>query len=381
MNEKTVIIQYLGGLDTGGAESIVRDYSLELNKRGYKVLVPLYYSTPELPNQKILASEGIEMPNSRGIYHHNVISRGYNKILSFVGHDIKFLKKIIVEYKPKVLHLHGYVLKDFENLDKELDGIKLFYTCHTLPTVLFEGKWKKQKIIAKRLIENNGMRLIALHQDMKIELDSMFGINDTLVLNNPINLSKYSHTKMSKKEVREMLGIPFDAFVIGNVGRFDKSKNHQFLVEVFLQILKKKNESYLLIVGGDGEEKKSILKLVMDKGIANRTIILCDRSDIPELYNAMDCFVFPSQYEGFGIVMVEAQASGLKCYCSTNVPRNTIVTNLVTQIDLNLDSSVWAEIICRDIENKKEKNNINELEKFDIVSIVNTLLDWYHIEI
>jgi len=370
-----IIVQYLGGLDTGGAESIVRDYAIELTKRGHKVIVPLYYSTPNLPNQRILSKVGIDMPVSRGIYHRNFLSRGYNKALTILGHDKRFLKSIIQTYKPDVIHLHGYVLKDFDTLDKELDGIKLFYTCHTIPSMMFEGKWAFQKKIADRLIREHGMQMIALHKDMSKEINSIFNISDTLVLNNPINIHKYNNPQKTKVEMRKELGIPEDAFVIGHVGRFDKTKNHAFLIQVFLEILNRRSDAYLLMIGGEGTEKKRIIDAVREQKIENRVRLLTDRSDMPELYNVMDKFVFPSLHEGFGIAMIEAQAAGIQCYCSKEVPTDVVKSELVTRMDLSDGAKKWADIILSDNNMKIYKNN--QLRSYDIAGVIDTLISWY----
>lgn len=381
--DRPVIMQYLGGLDTGGAESIVRDYAIDLKRRGYKVIVPLYYTTPELPNQIILSEKGIEMPFSRGRYSRNIILRGYNKFLSIIGHDKRFLRKLIQEYKPSIIHMHGYVLGDFDGLDVELEGVKLFYTCHTHPEFLFNGEWEFQKLIAQNLIDKHGMRMIAINEQMKQQLNAMFNISSTRVLNNPIDLKKYMHPVKEKLSKRKELGIPENAFVIGHVGRFDIQKNHIFLIDVFEHIMKTIPNAFLIMVGGDGNQKETIKSIISNKGLSAKSRMLSDRCDLPEIYNTMDCFVFPSLVEGFGIALLEAQAAHLKCYCSNNIPPNAIVVQSTVQMSLEMGAEGWAKKICEDVSNgacNGTRETEEALKKYDIISIVDMLTKWYEDE-
>ena len=230
MSRECRVIQFLGGLDQGGAESVVRDYALELTKRGYEVEVPVFYTTPNLPNQIALQEAGVRIDVFRGKYSKSIIKRGYNKILTWIYYDEKKIRDIIKDFKPDIIHIHGYTLECFKHLDKELGGIKLFYTCHSSPSEFFCGAWKNQYSIAKRLITEHNMKMIALHEDMAGEINRMFGISNTIVLNNPISLKRFSNNQYNKTELRQKYGIPQGAFVIGHVGRFDTLKNHSLLV-------------------------------------------------------------------------------------------------------------------------------------------------------
>ena len=61
-------------------------------------------------------------------------------------------------------------------------------------------------------------------------------------------------------------------------------------------------------------------KQINDLGISDKVRILSNRNDIPELINCMNVFLFPSRYEGLGIVLIEAQVAGLPCVTSNNIP-------------------------------------------------------------
>lgn len=373
MMKKEKIIQFLGGLDQGGAESVVRDYSIELTKRGYDVLVPLFYSTPDSPNQKAVVGANIKIDVFRGIYSRNIAKRVYNKLLSVIFYDEKRLRKLIKEFRPDVIHIHGYTLGCFSHLDKELENVRLYYTCHSNPEEFFSGKWKHQYYIAKRLIKRNQLQLIALHEEMADELNKMFGIDNTLILNNPIDLSKfYSNDNIDKRALRERYGIPVDAFVIGHVGRFDLYKNHTFILDVFMEVKKHNPKVFLLLVAASGGETyDKTVKRIKELGISESVKILLDRSDLPDIYRLMDVFIFPSLVEGFGLAFLEAQASGLKCLISDRIPQFAIVSENVCQLKLELSAKEWAAKIIQ--EEDFHMTHKMRIEEYNLKTVVDNL--------
>lgn len=142
---------------------------------------------------------------------------------------------------------------------------------------------------------------------------------------------------------RAELKIPPDAFVIGHVGRFEEQKNHAFLVEIAAEVIRRDPNTCLLLVG-DGPLRKSIQDQVNDMGLAQHVVFAGVRSDVPRLMkSAMDVFLFPSLFEGLGLVLVEAQAAGLPCVFTDVVPNEAdVVTPLIRRVPLSQPASAWA---------------------------------------
>lgn len=140
---------------------------------------------------------------------------------------------------------------------------------------------------------------------MRKEINELLKINDTIVIRNGVNFKRFQNVQGSRKSIREMLDIPEKTFVMGHVGRFHPVKNHEFLVEIFVELSKRKSDCFLLMVG-DGSEKEHIRNVLDRQGMRGKYFILSNRTDVPELMQAMDVFVFPSKFEGLGIVLVEA---------------------------------------------------------------------------
>ena len=254
------------------------------------------------------------------------------------------LKKILKESNPIAFHSHMTVLKYLKPISKYLQGIRLFYTCHSLPERYLGKEQKEERRAAKYLIEKNDLRMIALHHEMAQEINTILDIKNTVVVHNGIDFNRFLNINESKEEVRDSLNIPRDAYVIGHVGRFHPLKNHRFLIEVFRKTVEKKSNAILLLVGA-GEELENIKRIIETYGLSKRVIILSNRTDVPRLMRAMDVFVFPSIAEGLGIVLIEAQICGLRSIVSTAVPKEAYVTELVIPMSLEDSIENWCNAI------------------------------------
>lgn len=142
----------------------------------------------------------------------------------------------------------------------------------------------------------------------------MFGNNQYRVINNAINVEPYAFSNEKREKLRRENGL-MDAFVVGHAGGFRPQKNHLFLIDVFSAVLKVEPRSVLLLAG-DGPLKGEVEKRVDDLSIGQHVRFLGNRSDLSSLYQAMDCFVLPSLFEGLPMVGIEAQCSGLPVLAS-----------------------------------------------------------------
>jgi glycosyltransferase involved in cell wall biosynthesis len=157
-----------------------------------------------------------------------------------------------------------------------------------------------------------------------------------------IDLEPY-RSAPSREEARRELGIPADAPVVGHVGQFEARKNHSFLVKVAVEVLKSRPEIRFLMIG-DGPLRPQIETMARDLSIEKRVIFAGSRSDVPRLMlSAMDVFAFPSLEEGFGIVLTEAQAAGLRCLASAAVSAEvSVVPGAVEYLPLSKGAEHWA---------------------------------------
>jgi glycosyltransferase involved in cell wall biosynthesis len=156
---------------------------------------------------------------------------------------------------------------------------------------------------------------------------------------------------------------------IANVGRFSKQKNQEFLIDVFYHLLNKRHDVELHMVGFGAME--TILKQkVAEYSLEGSVYFYPPNTNIPKLFSSMDYFILPSLWEGFGIVVVEAQSMGLPCIVSDAVSQE-VNCGLCYYLPLINNATEWAntidEIIDSDIKTKVSKELI---ERFDIQHVV-----------
>lgn len=201
----------------------------------------------------------------------------------------------------------------------------------------------------------------------------LFGKMDFQVIENAIDINKFLYNLDIRKKVRKELKLQ-DKFVIGHIGRFCEQKNHNFLIECFAKFHKESDNSVLILIG-EGELKEKIQKKVKELNIDKSVIFLGNRKDVNELYQAMDCFAFPSKFEGLGIVLIEAQVSGLNVISSSNIPEEAIVTENIKLLDTEID--LWIKNI-RDMSINIERGKLDGREKrYDITSVTNKIMQMY----
>lgn len=188
---------------------------------------------------------------------------------------------------------------------------------------------------------------------------------------------------VKSSEVRNELGIPHNAFVVGHVGRFYKQKNHEFLLKIFAEILNRQPQAYLLLLG-KGSLRENIEQQALRMGISNRVIFAGVRSDIPRvMIGAMDVFILPSFYEGLPVVGIETQAAALPLILSDVITDELQkVAPLVQKISLSQPASVWADAAVAMGDSKTKVNQTQSLaalenSEFDIAYSIELLTKTY----
>lgn len=168
---------------------------------------------------------------------------------------------------------------------------------------------------------------------------------EVVILKNPIDVDQFAFNPDLRASTRGRLGLA-DQFVVGHVGRFDPQKNHVFLLDVFQELVKEDPRATLLLVG-DGPLRTEIEGRVLERGLTDSVIFAGATAEVPALLQAMDVFVLPSLFEGFGVVAIEAQAAGLPTVVSDAVPAEAIVTNLVDVVPPSAAAGQWALAILQ----------------------------------
>lgn len=163
------------------------------------------------------------------------------------------------------------------------------------------------------------------------------------IVYNAIDLEKFLYNGDERQKLRQELGIEKNEKIICHVGRFAKQKNHDFLISVMKEISGKADNIRLLLVG-TGPLSDAVKLQVRDLNLEDKVLFLGHRDDVFRVMWASDLFLFPSLHEGLGIVLIEAQASGLKCITSDKVPCEAdLHLGLFKQMSLLQDKNKWAD--------------------------------------
>lgn len=230
------------------------------------------------------------------------------------------------------------------------------------------------KLFYKRNIKKNANYLFACGDEAG---KWMFNTDNFKVLNNAIDAKDYTFNMNIRNNKRKEFGISDDSILVGHVGRFFPQKNHEFLIDIFNQFHKDYPNSYLMLVG-EGELKTSIQDKVKILGLEDYVIFTGLRSDVNELLQAMDVFLFPSLYEGLPVSIIEAQASGLPCLISDKVPIECKKTDLVYQLNLEDSVNIWSDKVY-ELSHITRRDTYEEIKEsgFDIVENAKWLENFY----
>ncbi len=366
---KTKLIEFIGRLQDGGAETLVKDYSLLLDKEKFDVTVLCEDYVKESAVYKALIENDVHIVSmyEKSFFINKVLARIFGK-----RYVALLFRKAIRKLKPDIIHAHLELLEVLYYARDSLDGITLFFTCHNPPEKLIGDERPRERDACRYLLDHNDLHMIALHQEMAEEIKQMFDIDEVSVIRNGIDFERFTKVDKTKEQKRKELGIEEDAYVIGQVGRFTYQKNPEFTVEVFNELLKRREDAYLLLIGR-GKQEEQLNKQIHDLGIEDRVRILISRDDIPELLKAMDVFILPSRFEGFGIVLIEAQVSGLPCVVSDNVPAEAYQSKAITRLSLDDRIEDWAEALLDPKGNINEYGNIDDYDMHKEIKVLENL--------
>lgn len=289
---------------------------------------------------------------------------------------MKDLNSVIKKGKYDVIHIHknsAAVILPFL-ITKKHKNIRVFVHSHNTRSSVGGIASILHKINRPFLYKHANIHFAC----SQIAGEWLYGKRKFKILKNGIIPTQYYFNDEQRRIKRQELGIPENAVVLGNVGRFTNQKNQRRLVEIFSEYKKKYHNSWLILVG-DGELKTDVKNYVKQLEL-NNVIFTGVREDIPDFMMAMDCFVMTSLYEGLPIVGVEAQATGLKMVVADTVSKEVEISSLVTWFSLKDTNEKITEIIKNSIDSTYNRNNgIYEVKKsgFDMCNTARILLNMY----
>lgn len=353
-NKRKILVINTVGFGMGGISAVIMNYYENIDK--------------DKINMDFIANERIEPCFEEKMKENH--SKLY--ILNRNNNPLKYmlqLQKIIKDNQYDVVHVHGNsATMTVDLLAAMMAGVKI-RIAHSHNS---ECKHKIIHRILSPLFHFTYTKALACSNDAG---EWIFGKGKFDVLPNGIQVDKYKFSEDIRKQVRKELNLE-DKFVIGHVGFMNEQKNHSFLFKIFAEVKKKIPNAHLLCVTGSDVIPDDLKQLMNQLHIEDNITVLFKRNDVNQLLQAMDVFVFPSKWEGLGIAVIEAQAVGLPCIVSSEVPKLAGITSNILFVDLVLSSEKWADKIIEilnGLNDKEESYKLVEKSQFNIINSVHKL--------
>ena len=362
MNQPIRVAHIIGKMVNGGIESVVMNYYRHIDRT--KVQFDFFVDEDYTEEFKVMPPEEIRQLGGRVI-----IVPPYQQLNRYIPELVRLFR----ENRYQIVHSHINTLSVFPLYAAKKAGVPI-RIAHNHSTAA-KGEWKKN--ILKYALRPFA-KVYATHYAAcsRTAGEWLFGKKamergEVTIFNNAIDLEKFRFNPAVRDEVRKELGIE-DKYVIGHVGRFCYQKNQEFLIDIFAEVYKQRHDAVLLMIG-DGKDRTRIEKKIKKRSLEN-VILLGNREDVNRLYQAMDVFVFPSQYEGFGMGAVEAQICGVKTIVSKALPLETVIASTTIVLDLKDGEKVWAQEI---LQCNAQNTIVNSAYLYDISKQVNKLTEYY----
>lgn len=230
--------------------------------------------------------------------------------------------------------------------------------------------------IKAKIAHRLGRALYEKYVDVKIAPSDLaakytFGdASDVHILHNALDLSVYHYKEEGRAKIRKAYGISPEDIVVGHIGRFSPQKNHMFLLQVFSELHQRNNACKLLLVG-KGELEDAIRKRVKDLQLEDAVLFSGVREDIPDVFSAMDVFLFPSLYEGMPNTVIEAQATGLPVVLADTITKEADITGLLEYRSLAEPADDWAKAVISRLHIARTDHTEDFIDnRYDIQSVV-----------
>lgn len=360
-NGKIKVLEVLHGLAHGGIESFVMSITENIDTDKFMVDYALATDFPQFHEDRVRA-------DGNRIFKTKNLGSIKDNWLHFIR-----LVKLIRKEKYDVVHTHVDFFNGVNLLAAWLGGAKI-RICHSHAAGSANGMSETEGILTKSY--HFFMKiLIYIFSTEKIGCSSaanlwMYGSQkNTKVIYNAINLKEFSRNRYNRQCCIEEYNINTDFTQFGTVGRIVESKNPLFIAEVINEYSKINSKFHFHWIS-DGRLKNQVEDILKIGGNLDKVTFWGVRNDVPKLLSVMDYFIFPSLWEGLGIATVEAQAMGLMCFVSEQIPKEADLGGL-KYLDLSLGSKKWAEIINKSVSNGIQASiNTQKLQKYDVCNMI-----------
>ncbi len=278
----------------------------------------------------------------------------------------------------RIVHAHNEAMGFYALQSAKDAGIRV-RIAHAHNTRIIRDYKYPLKMVCKRLLPGAATDCWSCGRDAGIYYFGKERWNESgFILRNAIDVPRFAFSPEVRRRLRQSYGLE-NRFVIGHVGRFNVQKNHSRLLDIFAETAKAVPGASLVLIGV-GELEQAAKEKVKALAIEDKVLFLGQMANVGEWYQAMDCFVLPSLFEGLPVVGIEAQAAGLPCFFSENVTDEVLISPDARRISLGASDAEWAKEIMAAGQAEKDRTGGTGLVRragYDISSEARRLQDLY----
>ncbi len=368
MSEPIRVLQVVSTMGQGGIENLLMNIYRNIDKS--KVQFDFLVHT----NQKFYFDD--EIKSLGGNIYHIPRTKYYQLFKTCRNYDRFFREH--PEYRIVHSHINTWSTLVLRAAKKANIPVRIAHA-HTHITQKKISLIIILKIISAMFINKYVTERFACSQEAAQWVFGKKNKDKTIIFNNAINTNLFQFDSEKRNLYRNELQLN-DKTVVIHIGCFDDQKNQLFLIDVFSELYhKNKNTVFLLI--GEGKNFEKVKQKVRDLNLDSQVHFLGIRGDVNQLLNAVDAFVFPSLFEGLGIVAIEAQANGLPVIASDVVPKQVVVSDLIRFVSLSQSPEYWANVILEEIQKKhSSRETYSQTVKehgYDITEMVEWITKFY----
>ena len=370
-NEPIHVLQVIGSMNRGGAENMIMNLYRNIDRSKIQFDFLLHSSKPGAFDEEIRSLGG-------KIYYIQRF-RGYNSITYYYS-CCQFFK-----HHPEIKVVHGHIGSSASIYLFAANKYGKFTIAHShnaedrirnIHDLLYKMFSYNTRNIADYLFGCSTKAGVSRYGTAAVNSNKYSNFN------NGIEISKYSIDLYTRSKIRSELNIHKDDYVIGTVGRITYQKNPDMIFSIFKEICSICNNAKCIWVG-TGDLENDIKMKIKAHGLEDRILMTGVRSDVPDVLQAMDCFVFPSFWEGLPLTIIEAQAAGLSVVLSDKISREVEVTDNLLWKSISDSPESWA-VTCLNLAKNtylNRKNPFDDIRKHGYdVEITSKWLEKFYCE-
>ncbi len=357
---KRVLFVVSGAMVLGGTETMLMNWYRNFNREKIQVDFVCYGDNNGAYDEEIrrLGGEIYRLPSKR----ENIIKNLFG------------IYMICKKKKYEIIHVHMDAMSFYPLLMAKLAGVRT-RICHCHSTNhLYTSRFN---LFLKKVLTNL----------LPIVATDLFACSDAsgkwlykkrkyTVIHNAIQVEKFKYNPETERRIRNDLGIA-DKVIVGNVGNMNYPKNHLFMIDVFSAVKKLIGNAVLILVG-DGSDKEQILDKICSLGLEEDVFLLGQRNDVCDIIQSFNVFLLTSIFEGFPVVLVEAQTAGVPCVVSDSITEEVRITDLVKKMSLKENADVWASAVVEQAQYEKRDTCAEIIQSgFDIANESKKLENFY----